>query len=432
VTTTSPLPAHVGTVLADRYELVRHIARGGMGDVYEATDRLLSRPVAVKVFRAAPRSDRDRFDAEVRTLAGLNHPVLVRVYDAGSHDDDAFVVLELIDGPPLSECLRDRGPMSSADVANLAAELADGLAYIHERGVVHRDVTPANVLCAPDGRPRLVDFGIARLLESPRVTATAVTIGTAAYMAPEQVQGHDVTAAADVYALGLVLLEALTGRREYSGTIHEVVAARLARDPDTTTGVPEAWRGLLAHMTSRDPVVRPSAMEVRDRALAMGADDSATAPLPIVTAPLVVPDPTGPVTQPIASGPPTMPFPVPPSVPPAGAAPARPRAGLVAQRAVLLGIAAVVALFVLIAAARSGGGGGAGADLLDSQPTTTTVVRNGDARSTTASTTPATTATTQAPVVSEPNRLDPMSPDFDPFAGEPPGRAKKAAKGQDG
>jgi hypothetical protein len=430
VTATSSLPAHVGTVLAGRYELVRHIARGGMGDVYEGIDRLLHRPVAVKLFRAAPRSDRDRFDAEVRLLAGLSHPVLVRVYDAGSHDDDAYVVLELIDGPPLSERLQ-QGPVPPGEVATLASELADALAYIHERGVVHRDVTPANVLCGPDGRARLVDFGIARLLESPRVTATAVTIGTASYMAPEQVQGRDVTPAADVYALGLVLLEALSGRREYSGTVHEVVAARLARDPDTVTGVPEAWQALLRRMTSRDPARRPSATEVRDRARAMTALPEQTGPLPMATAPLVVPEATGALTQPIDAGPPTAQFPFP--VLPVASTGARRRSAPATRIPIVLlaCAAAVLALFVLVAAAR-----GTGNDLLDPDTTTPSSEVTKDTQATrTQQTAPTTTApvvttpTTEAPVVTTvqepPPAADPKSDDFDPFAGKPPGHAKK-------
>jgi eukaryotic-like serine/threonine-protein kinase len=278
----APLPPHVGSVLADRYELIRHIARGGMGDVYEATDGQLRRQVAVKVFRAAGPADRSRFDAEVRVLASLNHPGLARVFDAGSHGDDAFVVLELIEGPCLADALAARGPVPAVEAARLGADLADSLDYIHRHGVVHRDVTTRNVLCGPGGRPRLVDFGIVRLLDTPRVTATAMAVGTAAFMAPEQVQGLDVTPAADVYALGLVLLEALTGRRAFTGTAHEVAVARLARDPDTAEGVPGAWQELLRAMTARRPEDRPSAAAVRDRLvqLAEGVEE-ATGPLPL-------------------------------------------------------------------------------------------------------------------------------------------------------
>jgi serine/threonine protein kinase len=278
---TAPAAPHVGTVLGGRYDLVRHIARGGMGDVYEAHDQLLERRVAVKLYRAASPVDRSRFDAEVKVLAGLNHRGLVHVHDAGAHGDDAYVVLELIDGPPLSDSLRGGRGLPVEQVRVIGAQLADALDYIHQKGVVHRDVTPSNILCDPNGQPRLVDFGIARLLESPRVTATSVTIGTAAFMAPEQVQGHEVTPAADVYALGLVLLEALTGRREFAGSMQEVAIARLARDPDTTTGVPGAWQPLLHDMVQRDPANRPTAAAVRGRLLAMAtAADQPTAPMP--------------------------------------------------------------------------------------------------------------------------------------------------------
>ncbi len=232
---------HVGSRLADRYELLRHIARGGMGDVYAARDELLQRDVAVKVYRAASPAARARFDAEVRTLAGLNHPGLVRVYDAGPHGDDAYVVLELIGGPTLAEAIAGRGALPVTEVAAIGADVAASLAYIHAQGVVHRDVTPTDVLCDPAGRPRLVDFGIVRLLDTPRVTASLTTLGTAAYMAPEQVRGLEVTPAVDIYALGLVLLELLTGARPFTGTAHEVAAARRVRDPDVA-GAPAAWR----------------------------------------------------------------------------------------------------------------------------------------------------------------------------------------------
>jgi hypothetical protein len=151
----------------------------------------------------------------------------------------------------------------------VGAQVADALAYVHGQGVVHRDVTPANVLCSPDGRTLLADFGIARLIDTSRVTAAATTVGTAAYMAPEQVQGVDVTPAADVYSLGLVLLELLTGRKAFTGTAQETAVARLVRDPDTNTDVPDAWRDLFRDMTERAPADRPSASQVRDRLRAM-------------------------------------------------------------------------------------------------------------------------------------------------------------------
>jgi serine/threonine protein kinase len=255
-------------VVADRYELGASLGRGGMAEVFEARDRVLQRPVAVKVFRGAADADRARFEAEAHVLASLNHPGLVQVYDAGEQDGDAFLVLELIDGPSLAARVGDTGRLPADEVAGIGAQIADALAFVHDHGVVHRDVTPSNILCAPDGRPRLADFGIARLVDTTRITAARTTIGTVAYMAPEQVQGQDVTPAADVYALGLVLLELLTGHRGFRGSPQEVAAARLVRRPDTN-GVPEAWRRVLEPMTALAPRDRPSAPEVRDRLLGL-------------------------------------------------------------------------------------------------------------------------------------------------------------------
>jgi tRNA A-37 threonylcarbamoyl transferase component Bud32 len=254
-----------GSILCDRYELVRRLARGGMGDVFEAEDLVLHRRVAVKVYRSAAPEDRARFEAEVRLLAGLSHPGLVRVFDAGEHDGDAFVVLELVEGPTLRAAIADRGALPPGEVAAVGAALADALACVHDNGIVHRDVTPSNVLLDREGRPRLADFGIARLLDTSRITATATTIGTAAYMAPEQVQGASVTPAADIYAMGLVLLEALTATRAFQGSSHEVAVARLVRDPEIPHDLPGAWRDLVAAMTARDADARPPAHEVGRR-----------------------------------------------------------------------------------------------------------------------------------------------------------------------
>lgn len=248
-----------------------------MGDVFEGRDRLLQRPVAVKLYRATAPTDRSRFDAEVMTLAALNHPGLVQVYDAGEHDGEGFVVLELVDGSSLRAILAERGTLPPPEAASIGALLADALAYVHARGVVHRDVTPANVLCGPDRRPRLADFGIARLLDTTRITAVDTTIGTAAYMAPEQVEGAEVTPAADVYALGLVLREALTGRPAFDGVGHEVALARLTRDPDVRTHIPHVWHDLLGAMTARDPGARPTAAQVGDRLRSLVSPDAAVA-----------------------------------------------------------------------------------------------------------------------------------------------------------
>ncbi len=227
-------PDGSATVLGDRYELGEVIGRGGMADVYRASDRTLHRDVAIKVLRetAGDESDRNRFTGEARTLARLNHAGLVMVLDAGISAEQPFLVMELVEGQTLAQ-LCSGGGLDADRVRAIGAQVAEALAYAHGRGVVHRDVKPGNVLLGAGERVKLADFGIARLIgDTVRHTKTGHAIGTAAYLSPEQVRGEDVTPAADIYALGLVLLEALTGERAYPGSPTESALARLSRPPE--------------------------------------------------------------------------------------------------------------------------------------------------------------------------------------------------------
>ena len=251
-------------LLADRYTLGDLVGRGGMADVFRGHDRVLDRAVAVKVLResTAEGSDRARFTSEARTLAQLSHSGLVTVLDAGVDIDRPFLVMELVDGDTLADRLR-AGPLDLETAGSVGVQLAEALAYAHERGVVHRDVKPANVLLDPGGRVKLADFGIARLIgDTVRHTQTGHAIGTAAYLAPEQVQGGEVDGRSDVYSLGLVLLESLTGRREYPGGSVEAALARLSREPEVPADLPAEWRETLAAMTAVDRSARPSADQV--------------------------------------------------------------------------------------------------------------------------------------------------------------------------
>jgi serine/threonine protein kinase len=249
------------TVLAERYRLETILGRGGMAEVWRATDAVLHRPVAVKVLRdtAEDETDRLRFTAEARTLARLSHPGLVMLLDAGINEERPFLVLELVEGQTLDqECGGRR--LDPDRVARIGRELAAALAYAHSAGVIHRDVKPGNVLLGRDGRIKLADFGIARLIgETVRHTRTGQAIGTAAYLSPEQVRGEDVTEATDVYSLGLLLLEALTGERAYPGTPTEAALARLSRQPEVPDSLPADWVSLLTEMTALDPGDRPTA-----------------------------------------------------------------------------------------------------------------------------------------------------------------------------
>lgn len=280
------LPAP-GDVIDGRYELVRVIGRGGMAVVLEGRDLLLERPVAVKVLSDTADDERahERFVAEARLLARLHHPRLVTVLDAGTVGGRPHIVMELVPGSDLAAVLRE-GALPPDRVARLGAEVAEALAHAHAAGIIHRDVKPGNVLVEDSGHVRLADFGIARLTESTTGhTRTGTVVGSPVYLAPEQVAGETVTTATDLYPLGLLLLEALTGEPPFTGTQVEVAMARLANGPTLPPTLPPGWAPLLRDLTARDPARRPdaAAAEARLRALATGepARSTATAVLPV-------------------------------------------------------------------------------------------------------------------------------------------------------
>lgn len=266
-------------LLANRYRVGELLGSGGMAEVRRGRDTLLARDVAIKLFQPGhDPADAQRFDNEIRTLAGLSHPGLVAVYDADPDGETPYMVLELVEGRTLRGRLAD-GPMGVEDVRRLGAALADALAHVHAHGFVHRDVKPSNILLGEDDVPRLADFGLARLTDSARLTRADQVVGTAAYLAPEQVRGAEITPAVDVYALGLVLLECLTGHREYGGAEIEAAVARLHRAPEVPDGLPSDLKRLLILMTSLSVARRPTASECA-RALLATDPPTLVAPRP--------------------------------------------------------------------------------------------------------------------------------------------------------
>jgi serine/threonine-protein kinase len=220
-------------VFANRYELGDEIGHGGMADVYLAHDRLLDRDVAVKVLAPPFASDPtnvERFRREARAAAGLNHPHIVGVYDWGEEDDTSFIVMEYVPGQTLREILQAYGRLSPMDAAGITAEIADALSFAHAHGVVHRDIKPGNVLISPQGQVKVTDFGIARAETSEPLTKTGAVLGTATYFSPEQAQGFTLDGRSDVYALGVVLYEMLTGVAPFVASSPVSVAYKHVRE----------------------------------------------------------------------------------------------------------------------------------------------------------------------------------------------------------
>lgn len=272
-------------VIAGRYALGERIGRGGMGEVWRAHDRTLQRDVAVKLLHDHLADDadaRERFAAEATRSARLTHPRVVRILDAGEDGDDAFLVMELIDGASLDEVIG--APLGSDVVRQLGIDLAEALAAAHAAGIVHRDVKPSNVLLAADGA-RLSDFGVARAVDETSRTAPGQLLGTAAYLSPEQAQGGDASPASDVYALGCVLYEAATGRRRYDGEGPlQVALARVGADTpvdDLTPHVDVDLARAIVALLHPDPTVRPADGAAAAALLDAGGGPAARQPAPV-------------------------------------------------------------------------------------------------------------------------------------------------------
>ena len=250
-------------LVGGRYELADRIGGGGMADVFRAHDRTLDRDVALKLMRPAFATDPEfveRFHREAEAMGAIEHPNIVRVLDYGAGADGPYIVMELVGGGTLWHLMRARGRVDQYVAARIGAAIADGLEAAHVRGVLHRDLKPDNVLLDGEGRPKITDFGIARLAAATAITRTGELLGTPQYLAPEQMSGDIVDERADVYALGVILYEMLTGARPTGGrTPSEIVSRRLRvdpRPPSRLVPITPALNALVLRALARDPARR--------------------------------------------------------------------------------------------------------------------------------------------------------------------------------
>jgi eukaryotic-like serine/threonine-protein kinase len=284
------IPRMGAATVGGRYRIERPLGHGGMATVYLGRDTELERPVAIKLLAENLAGDdefRRRFVREARLAARLSDPNIVSVYDAGEDDGRPYIVMEHVDGEMLADVLARRGRLPPDEARELAAQTANGLAHAHEAGLIHRDIKPQNLILRRDGTVKIADFGIARAAESTSLTQTGTVLGTAAYLAPEQAMGEEVTAAADVYSLGTVLYELLTGRPPFEFESLADLADQQQRMEITPVrelapDVPPELEDVVMRCLARNPAYRPASAGELARLLSGG--DAPAQPLHRATA----------------------------------------------------------------------------------------------------------------------------------------------------
>ncbi|KAA9134505.1 protein kinase domain-containing protein [Microbacterium caowuchunii] len=281
-----------GATFGGRYELDSRVAIGGMGEVWEATDHVIGRTVAIKILKDEYMGDPgflERFRAEARHAALVNHEGIASVFDYGEENGSAFLVMELVPGEALSTILEREGPLSTDKTLDIVAQTASALQAAHAAGLVHRDIKPGNLLITPDGRVKITDFGIARIADQVPLTATGQVMGTVQYLSPEQASGHAASPATDTYSLGIVAYECLAGKRPFTGESQVAIAMAQINEqpPPLPSTVPVPVQNLVLAMIAKKPEDRPASSAAVARAasaLRRGDLAAAAAAVPAVAA----------------------------------------------------------------------------------------------------------------------------------------------------
>ena len=271
-------------IVGGRYRVERALGHGGMATVHLARDERLGRNVAVKRLSVAMSGDeifRERFMREARTAAGLSHPNIVAVFDVGEEDGIPFIVMEFVEGRTLAELLAENGPLDPDRAVDLVLQACAGLEHAHEAGLVHRDIKPQNLLVRADDTLKIVDFGIARPVDGTQLTLAGTILGTAAYLAPEQALGERVTPAADLYSLGAVTYELLSGQPPYTfESLAELTVKQREGPPPPVDGVSQELQDVVRACLAPDPADRPASAARLAHELAQASPEPPTEPIP--------------------------------------------------------------------------------------------------------------------------------------------------------
>ena len=260
----------VQKVLGGRYELEEKIGSGGMAEVYKAHDRLLARPVAIKILHAEYRSDMEfieRFHREAKSAARLSHPNIVSIYDVGVAGNDHYIVMEYVQGDTLKKKMLDEGPLDLLTATLIAKDIAGGLTHAHANNIVHCDIKPHNILMTEDGHAKITDFGIARAVTESTLTYGGSVVGSVHYFSPEQARGGAITPKSDVYSLGIVLYEMLTNHLPFTGDNPVAIAMKhIEEEPISPSRyrpqIPPMLEAIICRAMSKSPEIRPSSFEL--------------------------------------------------------------------------------------------------------------------------------------------------------------------------